>query len=411
MKREIHKYPYNGRIEDEIKIFLSDQICEQVVSITYRNRQFFCTIKDKITHKKREIAVSAVFILTVLFGIPKQVGAIGVGPIVTSAPEIHRPAPQHFRQYAPTVNPRLDKIYFMPNKETIPLIYLNAKNVYINERVLKRLRAGGFEETLVLMAIGVIVFLTFQLSGTNAFAILEQFVKLNAPTTNPGLAPGPGQGVISKPVQRQKSTAVQLYAPSHTQASTFVNGDQSVNLDLGYQEVVRRARYSDNFDCSFNRFRELAAEDGQTTTDSMRAAISALQLEADGAVSNVRRDPVAKQNGIKAFDFLADGPNGETHLEIKGPVGSEIRKTAGLGPSVTKQGKKIGYKTKSQLNYWFNPTTDTSGVTQPPSRDKVFVATDLFDVPVSEKAQMISAIEDGLKGSHPVLFFNNILNR
>jgi hypothetical protein len=253
--------------------------------------------------------------------------------------------------------------------------------------------------------------ITFQLSGTNAFAILEQFGKLNAPTTNPGLAPGPGQGIISKPVQRQKSTAVQLYAPSHTQASTFVNGDQSVNLDLGYQEVVRRARYSDNFDCSFDRFRELAAEDGQTTTDSMRAAISALQLEADGFVSNVRRDPVAKQNGIKAFDFLADGPNGETHLEIKGPVGSEIRKTAGLGPSVTKQGKKIGYKTKSQLNYWFNPTTDTSGVTQPPSRDKVFVATDLFDVPVSEKAQMISAIEDGLKGSHPLLFFNNLVNR
>ena len=90
----------------------------------------------------------------------------------------------------------------MPNKETIPLIYLNAKNVYINERVLKRVRAGGFEENLVLMAIWVIVFLTFQLSGTDAFAILEQFGKLNAPTTSPGLAPGPGQGVISKQVQK-----------------------------------------------------------------------------------------------------------------------------------------------------------------------------------------------------------------
>jgi hypothetical protein len=344
MKREIHKYPYNGRIEDEIKIFLSDQICEQVVSITYRNRQFFCTIKDKITHEKREIAVSAVFILTVLFGIPKQVGAIGVGPRVTSAPEIHRAAPQHFRQYAPTVNPRLDKIYFMPNKETIPLIYLNAKNVYINERVLKRLRAGGFDETLVLMAIGVIVFLTFQLSGTNAFAILEQFGKLNAPTTNPGLAPGPGQGVISKPVQRQKSTAVQLYAPSHTQASTFVNGDQSVNLDLGYREVLRRARFSTDFECSFDRFIELASEDGESTTDTMRAAISALQLEADGVVSNVRRDPVAEANRVKAFDFLADGPNGETHLEIKGPVGSEIRKSAGLGPSIQNKVKKLVLK-------------------------------------------------------------------
>lgn len=184
-----------------------------------------------------------------------------------------------------------------------------------------------------------------------------------------------------------------------------------MNLDLGYREVLRRARYSDNFKCSFERFIELAAEDGQTTTDSMRAAISALQLEADGVVSNVRRDPVAKQNGIKAFDFLADGLNGETHLEIKGPVGSEIKKAAGLGPIVQKQGKKTGYKINSQLNYWFNPTTDTSGVTQPPSKDKVLVATDLFDVPVSEKAQMKSAIELGLKGSHPVRFFNNIVNR
>lgn len=105
-----------------------------------------------------------------------------------------------------------------------------------------------------------------------------------------------------------------MYAPSHTQASTFVNADQSVNLDLGYHEPVKRARYSDNLKCSFDRFRKLAAEDCQTTADSRRATISALQLEADGVVSNVQRDPVAKQNGIKAFDFLADGPNGETHL-------------------------------------------------------------------------------------------------
>ena len=41
----------------------------------------------------------------------------------------------------------------------------------------------------------------------------------------------------------------------------------------------------------------------------------------------------------------------------------------------------------------------------------VLSTTDLFDVPVSEKAQMKSAIELGLKGSHLVLFFNNIVNR
>ena len=106
MKKEIHKYPYNSRIEDETKIFLSDQICEQVVMITYRNGKIFCTIKDRITSKKKEIAVSAVFIFGALFGMPEEARPIGVPPRVLSAPEIHRPAPQHFHQHAPTVNPR-----------------------------------------------------------------------------------------------------------------------------------------------------------------------------------------------------------------------------------------------------------------------------------------------------------------
>jgi len=181
---------------------------------------------------------------------------------------------------------------------------------------------------------------------------------------------------------------------------------------MGYREVLRRARFYPDFDCSFDRFIGLASEDGETTPDTMRAAITALQLEADGVVSNVRRDPVAKANGVKAFDYLADGPNGQTHLEVKGPVGSEIRKAAGLGPSIPKQGKKIGFKIRNQLNYWFNPNnTDRLEVTQPESRDKVLVVNDMFDVPPQEKSQMQSAINYGLKGEHPVLFLNNVINR
>jgi len=148
MKKEIHNYPYNGRIEDEIKIFLSDQICKQLVSITYRNRQVFCTIRDKVTHKKRKIAVSAAFILTLLFGIPKQVEAIGVGPIVTSAPEIHRPAQQPFRQYASTVNLRLDKIRLVAKEPRIVLI--RTKSDLRNPQWIKELISGirGGDDTL-----------------------------------------------------------------------------------------------------------------------------------------------------------------------------------------------------------------------------------------------------------------------
>ena len=163
---------------------------------------------------------------------------------------------------------------------------------------------------------------------------------------------------------------------------------------------------------SFDRFVDLASEVGETTNDSMWAAISELQLEADGIVCNVRRDPRAEANGAKSFDYLADGPNDETHLEIKGPVGSEIKKAAGLGTSVTKQGKKLGFKIKSQLNYWFNPeNTDRPKVTLPENRSQVLVVNDLFDVPVSEKQQMESSITVGLKGAHPILFINNRINR
>jgi hypothetical protein len=143
---------------------------------------------------------------------------------------------------------------------------------------------------------------------------------------------------------------------------------------------------------------------------TVREAISALQLEADGIVKNVRRDPSAIQKG---FDFLIDGgPRGdETHLEIKNPVGSEIKKANELPPSVTKQGKKIEFKIRNQLNYWFNPETDITQITKPESRDNLVVAVDCFDVPVAEKPVMEAAIEFGLKNEHTPIFFNNIQNR
>ena len=55
MTQEIYKYPYSARAEDEIKVFLSNKICEQVVKGNYRNCQIFCTIKDRITSENKEI--------------------------------------------------------------------------------------------------------------------------------------------------------------------------------------------------------------------------------------------------------------------------------------------------------------------------------------------------------------------
>ena len=86
--------------------------------------------------------------MTLLFGIPKQVEAIGVGPIVTSAPEIHRPAQQPFRQYASTVNLRLDKIRLVAKKPRIVLI--RTKSDLRNPQWIKELISGirGGDDTL-----------------------------------------------------------------------------------------------------------------------------------------------------------------------------------------------------------------------------------------------------------------------
>jgi hypothetical protein len=66
------------RPEDNLKVFLFDIICEQVVKVTYRNSQFFCTIKDKVTSKNKEIILSAGIIFAVLFSMPYESKAIGI---------------------------------------------------------------------------------------------------------------------------------------------------------------------------------------------------------------------------------------------------------------------------------------------------------------------------------------------
>ena len=82
-----------------------------------------------------------------------------------------------------------------------------------------------------------------------------------------------------------------------------------------------------------------------------------------------------------------------------------------MSPSIPKQGKKLGFKIRNQLNYWFNPETDITGITKPESRDHVVVVVDCFDVPVTEKPIMEAVIEVGVKQQHTPIFINNITNR
>jgi hypothetical protein len=46
MTKEISKYPYNGVIGEETKIF-TDQICRQIVEISYKMVQYFVLLEIK----------------------------------------------------------------------------------------------------------------------------------------------------------------------------------------------------------------------------------------------------------------------------------------------------------------------------------------------------------------------------
>ena len=160
-------------------MFLSDQIGDQVVKITYINGKFFCTLKNRITHKKKEIVISAVFILAGLLGVPEKARSIGVPIRLPSSPEMNRPAPQYFYQHGPTVSPKLDKITFIKYREVPMCIYM------MDERFLKtsgtrklinKIRGGSLIESAAALVVIVVI---WQIMGVG----IEGFVPNNQ---NPG---------------------------------------------------------------------------------------------------------------------------------------------------------------------------------------------------------------------------------
>ena len=120
--------------------------------------------------------------------MPYKANGIGVSPRPHSAPEIHRQARQTVPQHAPIIYRRLDKIVMTDNNPIIPLIYINGHYSYINEQLLKKLRAGDLASNITVIAIGVVVYIVFQLSGVDAFQILQSW---NAPQPSPTFRPGP----------------------------------------------------------------------------------------------------------------------------------------------------------------------------------------------------------------------------
>lgn len=115
--------------------------------------------------------------------------------------------------------------------------------------------------------------------------------------------------------------------------------NNKIDLKLAFQEINRRASEigCTNFECSFERFKSLATENGIINEISVREAISALQVKMLGYYTNTQRvdygpghrSPDFKVEGLGDFEHI-------THLEQKNPVGSEIKIKNNQGSSITK---------------------------------------------------------------------------
>jgi len=204
--------------------------------------------------------------------------------------------------------------------------------------------------------------------------------------------------------------------PTQIQAAKFAKTDGRINLQQAFDEVNRRALVigCENFDCSFERFKGLATECGETDTGSTREAISILEGEMRGYYRNARREDYGTD--VTGLDFVVEGL-GEfdniTHVEVKGAVSSSIRPK----PTLVKQAKKYVNRVNYQKNFWSDETAVKEKIPHinpdadlPKSPDTVLGLYDLWDVGTPEKSTVNNAIT-ALSGSDTnFIFLNNITN-
>lgn len=213
----------------------------------------------------------------------------------------------------------------------------------------------------------------------------------------------------------QLSTDVVL---TQTRMSGFVKNGK-VDLDKCLDEVNRRASEigCTDFECSLERFKDLATEDSELTSETAREAITILQGEMHGYYKNARREDYGLN--VKGPDFLVEGL-GEfeniTHVEVKNPVGSAIKIANGQKGNIAKQGNKIGDKLSKQQAKWSNTTFRASlsnlnpNAVFPQSPANTLGLVDEFDVPISEKMIVQTAVENNCTNTSSVIFINNETN-
>jgi len=168
-----------------------------------------------------------------------------------------------------------------------------------------------------------------------------------------------------------------------------------------YVKVHSRGGENKNFSFSRQRFQELATEAVEVKVDSIRETFTALKLESMGVFTKSWRDPLVTNPDKKGCDFLIEnGPDGLTHLEIKGPVDPLIRFNQGMSGSVARQSKEIERKSQKQPQHWVSEEWRVEKkimMTPPYSPNKVLLVFDLLDVSFDEQGHLQEGIEESIK--------------
>ena len=172
-------------------VLIVDSTVPRLLKPSKCKRQFV----SKLNRKSKRVIVVIALGVALWFSNVQPAPAMGLS--IPAAPVvIIQPSYRHSSEVktAPIVRPRLDKIVMMANNHNnhmIPLIYINGHYSYINEQLLKKLRAGDLSANLTLVAIGVVIYVMCQLSGVDAFTIFNQIGKWNAPQPSPGFGLAP----------------------------------------------------------------------------------------------------------------------------------------------------------------------------------------------------------------------------
>ena len=348
-------------------------------------------------------------------------------------------------QIAKTIPRKENRVIFKSPEEILVLMYLDDSKLSPGQEIfelLNELRGGSFHPIVALAAIGFVVLILsagvgigygygygyinnkrntgwldrrqnkFQPREYKYPPICELFSprpRRTCPVDNLMMAE-PNQQSNREELTQISSEIV----PIQTQMSGFLK-EGDVDLDQCLNELNRRALAvgCTNFECSRERFESLATENNELTAPGAREALSVLNGEMLGYYKNARRENYGRD--VLGPDFIVDGI-GEyrdiTHVEVKNPVGSAIKRALGQKPSIVKQGRRIGQKISHQKEFWSNSlkTSAIRGVNPnaffPESPDNVLGLVDNYDVPLSEKNSMKDSVLGGSQSSRNIIFLN-----